>query len=287
MKNDLTIVIVSYKSGNILLECLKNIKKFQRIIVLDNSNDLNLKKIVKIKFPNVKFFLSKKNLGYPRGNNFLLKKVKTKYVILLNPDTTMKFESVIKLLETAKKLKDDFAIITPKKNNFPLKNYFINSLNYNQITKNNELLEIDKVYFYAPLFNMLKFKKYKFFDENIFLYYDDLDLCKTLKKNNEKIYLNKNSYAHHVSGKSSKSQNYNSIRFYHWGWSYFYFYKKHYSYLRAIIMFKLLFLKSIIRYISFKLFRINNINPNDEIQIIRGLLSFFVKKKDYPKSDYS
>ena len=52
-------------------------------------------------------------------------------------------------------------------------------------------------------------------------------------------------------------------------------------------MFKLLFLKSIIRYISFKLFKINNINPNDEIQIIRGLLSFFVKKKDYPKSDYS
>ena len=78
-----------------------------------------------------------------------------------------------------------------------------------------KLASIEKVYFYAPLFNMKKFKKYKFFDENIFLYYDDLDLCKTLKKNNEKIYLNKNSFAHHISGKSSNSHNYNSIRFYH------------------------------------------------------------------------
>ena len=287
MKLNFTIIIVSYKSSTILLKCLNNIKKFNKIFILDNSNDKNLKFKVKKKFPKVKFYLSNENLGYPRGNNFLLKKVKTKYSLLLNPDTNIKYSEILKLLHTAKNLKDDFAIITPKKNNFPLKNYFLNPKSLTNEIKKNKIIQIEKVYFYAPLFNMKKFKKYKFFDENIFLYYDDLDLCKTLKKNNEKIYLNKNSFSHHISGKSSNSHNYNSIRFYHWGWSYFYFYKKHYGYLRAIIMFKLLLLKSILRYISFKLFRINNINPNDEIQIIKGLLSFFVKKKDYPKSDYS
>ena len=248
MKLNFTIIIVSYKSSTILLKDLNNIKKFNKIFILDNLNDKNLKFKVKKKFLKLKFYLSNENLGYPRGNNFLLKKVKTKYVLLLNPDTNIKYSEILKLLHTAKNLKDDFAIITPKKNNFPLKNYFLNPKSLTNEIKKNKIIQIEKVYFYAPLFNLKKFNKNKFFDENIFLYYIYLDLCKTLKKNNEKIYLNKNSFAHHISGKSSNSHNYNSIRFYHWGWSYFYFYKKHYGYLRTIIMFKLLLLKSILRY---------------------------------------
>ena len=87
MKNKLTIVIVTYKSKSVLSDCLKNIKSFKNILILDNSYDLELKEKIKKKFPNVKFYLSKKNLGYPRGNNFLLRKVKTEYALLLNPDT--------------------------------------------------------------------------------------------------------------------------------------------------------------------------------------------------------
>ena len=103
MKLNLTIIIVSYKSSTILLNCLNNIKKFNKIFILDNSNDKNLKFKVKKKFPKVKFYLSKKNLGYPRGNNFLLKKVKTKYVLLLNPDTNIKIFRNTKITTYCKK----------------------------------------------------------------------------------------------------------------------------------------------------------------------------------------
>ena len=105
MKLNFTIIIVSYKSSTILLKCLNNIKKFNKIFILDNSNDKNLKFKVKKKFPKVKFYLSNENLGYPRGNNFLLKKIKTKYVLLLNPDTNIKYSEILKLLHTAKILK--------------------------------------------------------------------------------------------------------------------------------------------------------------------------------------
>ena len=292
MKNDLTIVIVSYKSGNILLDCLRNIKKFQRILVLDNSNDINLKKIVKIKFPNVKFFLSKKNLGYPRGNNFLLKKVKTKYVILLNPDTTIKFTSIIKLLETAKKLKDDFAIITPKKNSFPLKNYFINSLNYSQINKNKKLLEIDKVYFYAPLFNMLKFKKYKFFDENIFLYYEDNDFFYRCINLNLKMYIIKNCFHFHAIKQSSSAimENENEKYYsyllsgWHGQWSKFYYYKKHKNYITSFFICFPSLLKNLIQLII-------NITYNQQKAKfyyfkIEGLVASILGFKSYKRSIY-
>ncbi len=285
MDNHLSIAIVSFKSEKIIFRCLKNLKKFKNIFILDNSNDINLKKKIKKYYPNVKFFISKKNLGYPRGNNYLLNKIKTKYALLLNPDSIIKYKYINKLLLSAKQLDDKFAIITPKKNNFPLQNYF-NSKKSKSHKKNKKLIEIDKVYFFAPLFNVRVIKKYGFFDKNIFLYYDDLDLCKTLKKNNEKIYLCLDSFAYHVSGKSSKSKNYSSLRYFHWGWSFFYYYRKHYGFLFSIMMFLALFFKTIIRLIYGSFSRSKTIIISNEYQIIKGLLSYFLKKTDYPKKIY-
>ena len=102
MDNHLSIAIVSYKSEKIIFRCLKNLKKFKNILILDNSNDINLKKKIKKYHPNVEFFTSKKNLGYPRGNNYLLKKIKTKYALLLNPDSIIKYKYINKLLLSAK-----------------------------------------------------------------------------------------------------------------------------------------------------------------------------------------
>ena len=43
---------------------------------------------------------------------------------MLNPNSIIKYKYINKLLLSAKQLDDKFAIITPKKNNFPLQNYF-------------------------------------------------------------------------------------------------------------------------------------------------------------------
>ena len=59
---DITIGIVTYKSEKVLFNCLKSIKKINKIIIYDNSNDLVLKNKVKFNYPKIKYILSKKKL---------------------------------------------------------------------------------------------------------------------------------------------------------------------------------------------------------------------------------
>ena len=123
LKN-LSILIVTYKSQNIIFKCLKKLKIFKKIYILDNSNDIKLKKIIKKKYPHIKFFISKKNIGYGNGNNFLLKRIKTNYALLLNPDTYITKKNIISLFNKGDKLKD-FSIISPIKESHNNKlNYF-------------------------------------------------------------------------------------------------------------------------------------------------------------------
>ena len=49
-----------------------------------------------------------------------------------------------------------------------------------------------------------KFEKIGMFDEQFFFYWEDVDLCRTIEKNNFKIYLNMSAYANHVGEKSVK-----------------------------------------------------------------------------------
>ena len=76
---DLTIVIVSFKSGDILHRCIKSIDKKYTIIIVENSQNVKLKEELEKKYSNVKCILPEKNLGYGAGNNLGIKSSKTKY----------------------------------------------------------------------------------------------------------------------------------------------------------------------------------------------------------------
>ena len=72
---DLTIVIVSFKSEDILHRCIKSIDKKYPIIVVENSIDNKLKLDLEHKYQNVNCILPKENLGYGGGNNLALSTV--------------------------------------------------------------------------------------------------------------------------------------------------------------------------------------------------------------------
>jgi len=76
--NDITIGIVTFNSEKVIYDCLNSIKKIKTIIIFDNSNDYNLKRKIKKKYPNIKFLLSKNNLGYGAGNNRIIDLCRTK-----------------------------------------------------------------------------------------------------------------------------------------------------------------------------------------------------------------
>jgi len=223
--NDVTIGIVTFKSEKVIFNCLKSIKNIKKIIIFDNSNDTELKYEISKKYPKVKFITSKKNLGFGGGNNKILRMSKTKYVFLLSPDTILKKNCEYELIKQINK-KKDFSLIAPfaKENNYGF---------FKKTKKiiNNNFFEVDYVKGFAMLFNLKKIGKFKMFDENIFLYLEEIDLCKRLRKKNHKIYICKNAKIQHIGAKSSNlGFEYEKCRNWHWMWSKVYYDKKHFGF---------------------------------------------------------
>ena len=246
--NDVTIGIVTFKSEKVIFNCLKSIKNIKKIIIFDNSNDIELKHKILKKYPKIQFIVSKKNLGYGGGNNQILKKSKTKYFFLLSPDTILKKKCEQELMKQINKIKD-FSLIAPfaKEKNF---GYF----QENKKIKNKNLLEVDYVKGFAMLFNTKKIKKFKMFDENIFLYLEEIDLCKRLRKKNHKIYVCKNAKIVHIGAKSSNlGFEYEKCRNWHWMWSKVYFDKKHFGTFYALNKYFFQIIKDIFKLIIFSM----------------------------------
>ena len=246
--NDVTIGIVTFKSEKVIFNCLKSIKNIKKIIIFDNSNDIELKHKILKKYPKIQFIVSKKNLGYGGGNNQILKKSKTKYFFLLSPDTILKKKCEQELKKQINKIKD-FSLISPfaKEKNFGF-------FQENKKNKNKNVLEVDYVKGFAMLFNTKKIKKFKMFDENIFLYLEEIDLCKRLRKKNHKIYVCKNAKIVHIGAKSSNlGFEYEKCRNWHWMWSKVYFDKKHFGTFYAVNKYLFQIIKDIFKLIIFSM----------------------------------
>ena len=272
--SDITVCIVTYKANNKIYRCLKNIQKIGKIFILDNSQDFNLKKKIKKKFPKINFFLSKKNLGYGVGNNYLLKKISTKYVLILNPDADIKLASIKKLYREAEMHKNNFALVCATYSHE-------NKVNFNQ-----NLCEVSKTAFLAPLINMKEYKKINFFDKNIFMYYEDWDVCYRFLQNNKKIFLHTKAKAKHVGGKSSNIENYDKIRNFHFGWATYYFYRKHFGLSIGIFMSIFFIIKSFLQLIYYYLIFNNKEKSQNKLMLIFGILKSFREKKDFFRGKY-
>ena len=228
--NDITISLVLFKSEKVIFSCLKSIKKVKKIIVFDNSNDLRLKKAVNKKYPNIKYILSKKNIGYGAAHNKVLKLAKTPYVFVLNPDTILAKNCIKELIKNSNKLSNNFAIISPLTTP-PNYGYFEDIIEKRISDKN--IIDVD----YVNGFSMLiKKSRINYFDDNIFLYLEEIDLCKRLKKKKEKIFIIKSSKIKHLAAKSSNiGFEFEKCRNWHWMWSSVYFKKKYSNYVFTLI----------------------------------------------------
>ena len=251
--NDITVGIVSFKSQKVLFDCLKSIKYIKNIIIFDNSNDLQTKKKIENIYPKIKFILSKSNIGYGCANNRIINICKSKYLFILNPDTILKKNCENEILKSIKLLKENFSIISPAANE---KNYGA-YLKTNKKYKKKNLIKVDYVKGFAMLINKKKIKDIGMFDNKIFLYLEEIDLCKRLIQNNDKIFLCKKAKILHKGAKSTDlGFEFEKCRNWHWMWSNFYFKKKYSNYFNAFLNYfpttVLYFFKIVIYSIIFK-----------------------------------
>jgi len=243
---DLTIIITTFRSEDNIEKCLNSIDNSIKVIVVENSNNKIFKKNLENKFSNVDCILTNDNLGYGKANNIALKKVETGYSLILNPDTTLDKDAIDNFFTIANKCLD-FSIIAPlqSKKEFQLEKY------------DSELFEADKVEGFAMFLNMKKFFQVGFFDENFFLYLEEIDLCKRVKKKNGKIYIAPNIKIFHLGARSVNKIFSNEIeltRNWHWMWSLFYFNKKHSNFYYALILVIPILFSSIFKILFYSIF---------------------------------
>ncbi len=239
-RQNLTVVIVTLKSDHVIDQCIQSIDGNISILVVENSQNQDFKNNIEKKYKNVSCILTNKNIGMGSGNNFGILNTKTDFVMILNPDVLLFNDTIDKLIEAGKLLKD-FAILAPLSDNLKFPNYKTTSKNVN----NSNVLEVDSVDGYSMLINKKKITKLlntekneKFFDENFFMYLENDDLCKRIKDNKEKIFVVQDSKIKHYGAKAVSDKFYNEVelsRNWHWSWSKFYYTKKHKGYIYALI----------------------------------------------------
>jgi len=273
---DITFVIVTHKSENIIETCLNSLPQQSKKIIVENSKNINLENSLKSKYDNIEVILLE-NIGMGGSNNAGIKKCTTKYAFVLNPDVKFREDTIKNLIESLQKI-DDFVIASPLNSNPNFPNYNI----YYKTEKINEekVISVDSLDGFSMLINIEKFPNKEFFDENFFLYLENDDLCLRAKKNKGNIYIIKNSLIDHL-GAGSSNINIEHLRNWHWMWSKFYFNKKHYGYVKAFIKVFFNLISAIIKYLFYLLIfnthkkKIYEMRAKGTINAMLGKKSFY------------
>lgn len=170
---DITIVIISYNSFNLVINYIKNLSKKIPIIVIENSKDNNLKNYLEKKYKNVRVLIPKKNLGYGAGLNLGIKESKTNFVFCSTVDVIINNNNFF-LLDKYKNILENLGILAGTYNNQKTyKNYEINEpkiIDKNLLKKG--IREVDVIFGSGFLLNkkILEKKKYLNYLMKIFFY---------------------------------------------------------------------------------------------------------------------
>ena len=270
----ITVVINTFQSEDKINQCLDSIDRNCKVIIVENSANDSFKKKIEENYPNVNCTLVGQNLGYAKGNNFGLSRVKTKFALILNPDAKLDKNAISNFLISANKVKD-FSIIGPAKQ----KEKSFDDSN----KEKDDLFEVDNLKGFAMFLNLESFKEIGFFDENFFIYLEEMDLCKRVKNKKKKIYLDKKIIVYHEGG-SSHNENINYemelSRNWHWMWSKFYFNRKHYGYFYSLFYVSGNLFSSLIKIIFYSLM-LKKKKRKIYTQRMSGLINSILGKKSW------
>ena len=193
--SDITVILTLYKTPKEKLKNLNHYKKY-KIIFFDQESDGSFKNIIKYFFKsNFEYYSSKKNIGLSKSSNFLLSKVKTKYCLFTQPDIEI-FESSILLLKKAIKFKKDAIFSAPR---------IVKRIKNSNKNKKLDFKIKNKINAACMMCDVEKLKKTGFFDEDFFLYWEDIFLMKKINQTNYKMLAVNNAFASHDSSQSSKN----------------------------------------------------------------------------------
>ncbi len=276
---DLTIIIVTFNSSEVIEQCLSNLNSEKyNIVAVDNASQDATCQIIREKFPQIKLIQNDKNIGYGRANNIALSQAITDFALILNPDAFI-MEDDIKISLEVLKNNPKIALASPR---------IFNAISGEEkIITHEEDFQPTNFIVGGVLFMRLEvFRKIGFFDENFFMFAEDNELSDRSLVNGYQNVIISNAKAFHSGGGSSKKSLRNTYRrFWHLGWS-----KSKYKQIkkgklqtaRATIRLFLLYFSEGIFY-----FLVGNINKSvSKFAFSLGCFSFLIGLKSFKKNGF-
>jgi GT2 family glycosyltransferase len=203
----LSIVIVSYNSKKNLENCIESIYKKigssvdWEIVVVNNDRNEELSK-ARINLDKVKIVDHKKNVGFGAGVNLGVSYADGNFLLFLNPDANIvsdEFEKVLKEFDNDKEIGIVGVRILSKKNEkqqwsagreISFYDLIRNNLRISRSAKiwnSSEKKECDWVTGTALFIKKDFFNQLKGFDDDFFMYFEDMDLCKRTRALGKKV----------------------------------------------------------------------------------------------------
>lgn len=276
---DLSIIIVNYNTMDLLMQTIQSVINTSKnisyeIIVSDNNSTDGSIQMVKEKFPQVKLIENKANLGFPKGNNVAIKQSIGRYVLLLNSDTVVLDNCLLKCIEYMDIHKDigvlgckvvlrDGKLDHACKRGFPtpeaslfyvlkLNKLFPNNEKFSQYTLSHldedEINEVDSL---MGAFMMLRknvIDEVGLLDEEFFMYGEDIDWCFRIKQAGWKVVYYPEEKIIHYKGSSSRKKPYMTLYEFHRAMILFYnkHYKSKYNFIVTILVYLGVYIKFIL-----------------------------------------
>lgn len=271
MKTDelsLSVIIISYNTKEITENCLKSIFASLQvatipyeIIIIDNaSTDGSIEMLRKLKenHSNLSLIENKNNVGFARANNQAVKYAKGEYLLFLNSDIIVLDKAIEKLFNYFKANEGKVNFLGGKLLNkdgssqascgpfYSLPIVFTALFlrgDYWGATRSspNAIKEVDWISGACILTKKESFEKISGFDENIFMYMDEIDLLYRAKRQGFKVFFYPEARFIHLGSASSGNRTYPILQVYK---GLLYFYKKHYGASSVLLLTIMLQLKA-------------------------------------------
>ena len=290
---NLSIIIPTYYPGPIIHKCLDSLPHNSDIIIVDNGNDDELKKIIKERNNKIRHFIIG-DLGLPKSFNYAVEKALNENILITQPDVVFEKDAIENLLKASYKYKDAGLLAPIIFENDKYSSF--NSLDL-CLGKNGEIIKnskgkkrntmpsgdfcVEAVSATAMLLKKSVINQIGGWDENIYTYLEDLDLCLKLRRNNFPIIKIKNSKIDHIGFGSHKLENISKAelsRNWHFMWSSLYFKHKYENKNKFLIY----FMKNFIKYFFKVIFCVLTLKKKKTIlnfMRLRACINYLLIKK--------
>ena len=251
----LSIILINHNGKADLRECLLSLEKngpssSHEIIVVDNNSSDGSQALLRESFPQVKLISCQENLGFSRANNLGIENSRGEYLLFLNPDTLIYPEALEVLLRELQgepraggvgpamlQGENRYQVSFGQKRNFfsEFIQKFIQNPYYRLLLKSTQKKrETGWLSGACLLLRKKAVLDVRGFDENFFLFFEDIDLCFRLRENGWKLFFVPEARIFHQGGASTRALKLGS-RF-HYRKSQVYFYRKHDSSLNQCLL---------------------------------------------------